>query len=152
MTMPSVLSQSRADFPVFPHTLTPSWNSTRSLSSLHRSPKHNNSFSPPERRYERLTKHTGAGGEHRTGGFGRRFGGKPPGSKGGRGDVEEAEIPTQGDGEVACGHGGWAPSSGNQHHPGSRPGSPGYNGGWDIDSVSKFELHSEIKRCYWTHY
>lgn len=46
----------------FSHTLTPSWNSTRSLSSLHQSRKHNNSFSPPERRYERLTKHTGAGG------------------------------------------------------------------------------------------
>lgn len=158
MTMASVLSQSGADFLVSPYTLTPSWNSTRSLPSLRQIRKHNNSFCPPQRRDERLRKHTGASGSPRSDGFRRRFGRKPPRSKDGRGDVEEAEVQTQPNGEVACGHRGWAPGSGTQHHPGSRPGSPGHNGGsvMEINSISKCKLHSktmsEITRCYWTDY
>lgn len=160
MTIASVLRQSGADFPVSLYTLTPSWNSTRSLSSLHQSRKQNKSFSPPQRRYERLTKHTGASGSPRSGGFWRRFGCKLPRSKDGRGGVEEAEVQTQSNGEVACGHRGWAPGSGIQHHPGSRPGSPGYNGGLVIENIfmciSKFKIHSktisESNRCYWPNY
>lgn len=156
MTIASALSQSGAGFPVSPNTLTPSWNSTRSWSSLRRSRKHNSFFSPPQ--YERLTKHTGAGGSPRSGGFRCRFGRKPPRSKDGRGDVEEAEVQTQSNGEVACGHRGWAPGSGIQRQPGSRPGSPGYNGGWvvEVNSISKFKIHgnkqSETHPCHWANY
>lgn len=128
--------------------LPPSWNSTRSLSSLHQSRKRSNSFCPPQRRYERLTKHTGAGGSPGSGGVRRRLGWQPPRSKDGRGDVEEAEVQTQPDGEVACGHRGWAPGSGVRHHPGPRPGSPGYNGGWvlEINSIYRIKMHRQKKK------